>query len=248
MTSRVRRRTKSAAARLRPFWMLFLLLAVLIGVGAYYGATWRGFYPKRITVSGNHIVPASQILERAEISKHANIWLQNTHAAAARVEAIPYIATASVHRLLPAGVRIAVTERAPFAILQAGGTRVLVDRDLRVLQDAGEDSALPVIIIKSYVGGRPGAFVRNADAVRLRNDYETLAEGHIAIRSLSYDRFGDLVAATTGGIKLLLGDDTDLAKKTPLVDPIISQVSASGKRLAAVDLRAPATPVVVYKQ
>lgn len=65
---------------------------------------------------------------------------------------------------------------------------------------------------------------------------------------MHYDKFGDLVAATTGGISLLLGEDADLAKKTPLIDPIISQVSATGKKLAAVDLRAPKTPVVVYKR
>ncbi len=246
--SPVKRRKKSAGARLRPFWILFVMLAVGIAIGAYYAAGWPGFYPKSVRVSGNRIVPTAQILARAALVRRKNIWLQNTRAAAARIEAIPYVKTALIHRSLPASVRIGVTERAPFAVLQTDGQRVIVDRDLRVLQPDTRAWTLPVIVTTLPAVPRPGAFVHDAGAQRLRDDYETLAASHVAVRSLRYDRFGDLVADTPGGIALLLGDDADLAKKTPLIDPILSQVGASGSKLAAVDLRAPKTPVVVYKE
>jgi cell division septal protein FtsQ len=149
---------------------------------------------------------------------------------------------------LPAAVHIVITERKPFAVLQTADGNALVDGDLRVLQPADEPSALPVIVAKHSALPADGAFVKDADAQRLRNDYDVLAQAHVAVRSLKYDKFGDLIAGTRGGISLLLGDDSDLSKKTPLIDPIISQVSASGRKLAAVDLRAPKTPVVVYKR
>ena len=246
--SKVKRRKKSAGARLRPFWVLIVLLAVAAAIGGYYAATWPGFYPKSVTVSGNRVVPTGEVLSRASIARHENIWLQNTHAAAARIETIPYVETAQIHRSLPASVRIVVAERKPFAVLQAAGVRVIVDRDLRVLQADDETRTLPVIIAGAQNALTPGAFVRNPDVQRLRDDYVALAQAHVAVRNVRYDKFGDLVATTRGGIDLLLGDDADLGKKTPLIDPIISQVSAGGKRLAAVDLRAPKTPVVVYKK
>lgn len=233
---------------MRPFWIPFVLAAIAVGAGLYYAATWPGFYPKRVSVGGNRVVPASEILSRASIAVHENIWLQNMHAAAGRIETIPYVKSASIRRTLPATVRISIEERRPFALVQFGGDTVLVDHDLRVLQGGSLALTLPVIAGKDAPAPRAGTFIRDAQIQRLRDDDDALVRAHVAVRSLRYDKFGDLVAVTSGGIRLLLGDDTDLSTKTGLVDPIISQVSASGKKLAAVDLRAPNTPVVVYKQ
>lgn len=232
---------------MRPFWAALAVVAVVLAVAGYYAATWPGFYPKAVTVSGNRVVSSAEILQRAAIAPHANIWLQNTHAAAARIEAIPYVKEARVHRLLPASVGITVSERKPFAVLEYGGQRALVDGDLRVLQPSAGPSMLPLIAGGKSAMPRPGAFVEDPSVQRLRDDYEALTEAHVAVRSVRYDKFGDLVATMRNGIDLLLGDDGDLAKKTPLIDPIVSQVGATGRKLAAVDLRAPNTPVVVYK-
>ena len=49
------------------------------------------------------------------------------------------------------------------------------------------------------------------------------------------------------GLRLLLGSEKDLAQKLALVDPILSQVVGKQRRVAAIDLRAPATPVIVYR-
>jgi cell division protein FtsQ len=228
--------------------MVFVIVAIAAAVGGYYAATWPGFYPKRVTVSGNKIVSTSQILARAQIAAHENVWLQNTRAAAQRIETIPYVKTASIRRMPPAAVRITIIERRPFAVLQTAAGRALVDRDLRVLEPVEQPATVPVIVTKLAAVPADGTFVKDPDAQRLRDDYDALAQAHVAVRSLKYDKFGDLVADTRGGISLLLGDDSDLVKKTPLIDPIISQVSATGRRLAAVDLRAPKTPVVVYKR
>jgi cell division protein FtsQ len=248
MSTRPKRRKKSTGARLRPFWILFILITIAAGAGGYYAATWPGFFPKPVTVAGNKVVPTAQILSRAQIAAQQNIWLQSMGKAAQRIEAIPYVKTARIHRSLPAGVRIVVTERTPFAVLQTSSGRAVVDGDLRVLEPEEAASTLPVIVTKLATVPPDGTFVKDAGALRLRDDYDALAAAHVPVRSLRFDKFGDLVAGTRGGISLLLGDDSDLTKKTPLIDPIISQVTASGKKLAAVDLRAPKTPVVVYKR
>lgn len=247
MSTRPKRRKKSAGARLRPFWILFIIIAMAAGAGAYYGATWPGFYPKPVTVSGNRVVPSAQIFARAQILAQQNVWLQNTGKAAQRIAAIPYVKTVTIHRSLPAAAHIVITERKPFAILQTLAGRAVVDSDLRILQPQEGASALPVFVSKLDTLPPDGTFVKDPKVVHLRDDYDTLAEAHVAVRSLHYDKFGDLVADTRGGISLLLGDDADLKTKTPLIDPIISQITATGKKLAAVDLRAPKTPVVVYK-
>lgn len=242
------RRKKSAAARLRPFWVLIVLLLALGAAGGYYASTWKGFYPRSIRVAGNRVVPRAQILAKARISLWRNVWLQNVGAAAARVQTIPYIETAHVYRSLPAAVRIVVTERTPYAVLRAGGEAALVDHSLRVLAAAPARGELPVFVLDRAIALTPGRFIRREDAVRMRDDYDALQAGHVIVASLRVDRFDDLVATLRDGVRVLLGDDQDLAKKVPLIDPILAQVERRGRPLAAIDLRAPSTPIVVFKK
>lgn len=247
MSPRPKRKQKSGAARLRPFWFLLVLLAAAAAFGGYYAATWPGFFPRAIAVRGNRIVPRSEILARARIVPDANLWLQKMGAAANRIEGIPYIKTARIHRSLPASVSIEVTERVPYAIVKSGPAALLVDRDLRVLQPAPHVSALPVFVQHLAGPASPGVFLKDEAVMRLRDDYDALAQAHVIVTSLRYDKYGDLDAGMRSGVQLLLGDDSQLAQKTGLIGPILSQVAANGRRIAAVDLRAPKTPVVVYK-
>jgi cell division protein FtsQ len=246
-SKRVSRKKKSPASRLRPFWFLIVLVVIVVGFGGYYAATWPGFQPKHVAIAGNRVVPSQEIAQRAHIASDANVWLQDTRAAQRRIEAIPYVKEAAIHRWLPANVRIAVTERVPYAILRAGSKKAVVDRDLRVLQRLDGPAPLPHFITTSGAMPPDGAFVNDPIVQRLRDDYEALSQAHVVVRSVSYDKFGDLIATMHNGVRLLLGDDADVQKKAALIGPILSQVAAGGRRIAAVDLRAVKTPVVVYR-
>lgn len=248
MSRKPRRRRKSPAARLRPFWFICGILVIAAAFGLSYAATWPGFYPARVSVAGNRVVSSRQILERAQIAPRENVWLQNMRVSASRIAAIPYIQTATVKRSLPAGVRIAVTERTPFVRLRYGNQTVIADHDLRVLKVGAGSPALPVLVTGYPTAPAPGSFVKNQNAVQLRDDYEALAGAHVMAALLEYDKFGDLVATMHNGVQLLLGDDRTLAQTATLVGPILSQVAAQGRQVAEVDLRAPKTPVVVFKK
>ncbi len=138
-----RRKLVPAASRLRPFWLAFVIVVAALVACAYYGASWSGFFPTRVIVSGNHRVPAAAIAARAQILPNVNLWLQNMHAAARRIHAIPYVKDVRIHRSFPAAVHIAVTERTPYAVLHYGRGAMLVDRDLRVLAGGGQLELAP---------------------------------------------------------------------------------------------------------
>jgi len=237
------RRKRSAADRLRPFWILLVLFLAVGILGSYYVITWPGFRVRHIIVFGNHRVTSKEIVKRAAFNTRVNIWLQNMSAAAGRIAAIANIGQVTIERAFPAGVTIVVRERIPFAQIRSGTQSVVSDRDLRVLNGTGADG-LPQFIVRI---GLPvaGRYIKDERVVRLRNDYEQLAGAHVVAVALRYDRFGDLVATTPRHVQILLGDDEDLARKGPLIGPILSQTA--GKKRAAIDLRAPATPVVVYR-
>jgi cell division protein FtsQ len=242
-----KRRKKTAAARLRPFWILIGFLAALLVAAGAAAVMWPGFSPKTIEVAGNRRVSRDEILARAQVAPNVNMWLQNPRAIATRVEAIPYVGSADVRRVPPATVAIDVTERTPFAILVQGKQAVLVDRDLRVLQPADAATNLVTFALPGSAPLAPGTFVRTDDASALRTLYDELAAAHVAAVRLEYDRFGGAVATLRDGLRVMLGDDVDTAKKIALIEPIVAQVVRKGKPAEAIDLRAPNTPVVVYK-
>jgi cell division protein FtsQ len=243
------RRRKSS--RLRPFWML-LTLGIVVIAGLVAAATfWPGFAPSQIDVNGNRTVSRSDIIAHAGIATNVTLWLQNTDAAAKRIETIPYVDEAWVKRIPPSTIEITVTERTPLATLALAGDRtdtpVLIDKQLRVLGPVTDPGTLPRFTLAQGLTLDPGTVLTRADAVALRDDYLALLAAHVIPVGLSFDRFGGVVATLRGGINVLLGDDADLAKKLPLIDPILAQAARKDRTVSAIDLRAPNTPVLIFK-
>jgi cell division septal protein FtsQ len=242
-----RRVKRSPAARLRPFRMMIALAGGLLSAGVAYFTIWPGFYPKHLYVTGNRQVSRDEILRRAAFAADRSIWLQDTRGASARIEAIPFIASASIHRLPPDSLTIAVRERVPYAVLQAGGESALADRALRVLALAPDNEQLPVFVLRSNVALVPGRFVAGADAIALRKTYEVMASKGLAPKSVALDRYGDVDAELPDGLHLLLGSPENLGEKAVLANAILAQVVRRQRRVSALDLRAPSTPVIVYR-
>lgn len=247
MRVKARRRKPSAAARIRPFRLAIGAVGTLAVAGLAALAVWPGFFPKDVTVAGNHRVNRDEILARAAISAHESIWIQSTGAMARRIERIPYIRRATVHRVPPASLRIVVTERTPLLELRLPSGDWLADRDLRILQPAYGDAGLPVLILSTDVSVDSGSYLRGSQATRLRDAYERLAAHGIVASQLRLDRFGGLVVTIQGGMQLLLGGDEDLDRKIVLANAILAQVVPKQRRVAAIDLRAPGAPVLVYR-
>ena len=142
---KARRRRRSRVARIRRFWMPIALGTAVVLILLAVAATWPGFYPDQVAVSGNQRVTRSEILAAAAVAPNISIWFQNAGAMARRIEAIPYIETTHVHRALPASIRIVVVERVPFAVLRSGPSAAVVDRSLRVLEPATGADPLPIL-------------------------------------------------------------------------------------------------------
>lgn len=220
--------------------------AIVVG-GFSFAATWPGFDAKQIVVTGNHRVSREEIVARAAIARHVSIWLQNTGAIARRIEGIPYIASARVGRIPPVSIRIVVTERVPFALVESGSDAALVDGTLRVLESSSGEDGLPVLVVRPGINVRPGEYVRMHDAIALRDAYKEIASRQMAPVRLEFDRYGGLVVTMPDGIRLLLGSGADLDRKLTLANAIFLQVVAHRRRIAAIDLRAPSAPVLVYR-
>jgi cell division septal protein FtsQ len=227
--------------------MVIVLCAAVLVVGLTLAATWPGFDPKNVLVAGNQRVSRSEIVAHAAIAANRSMWLQSSRAISKRIEAIPYVAAVAVHRLPPGTIMIVVSERVPFAVVQSGAEAAVVDQRLRVLTAATGDERLPIFALKPGLELSPGHFITQPDAVALRDGYDAMMAARVIPQQLQLDRFGGLIATMRGGTRVLFGDESDFGKKLTLVDPILAQVVRKGRQAATIDLRAPDTPVVVYR-
>ncbi len=234
-------------SRLRPYWIVGVVIALLGTVAIGFALTSPAFRLKKLSISGLARVSRGDVLARAAIDPSANVWLLNKRAIEARIEAIPYVGTAAVKRIPVADVSIAIVERVPAACVRdAAGREVTIDRENRVLQDdCAED--LVAYALRSTVDDRPGAFLHDAELSELEGDDGTLSVQTQKFSAFSHDRFGQLVAMMPGGISVQFGDDGDLAGKERLIGPILTQLGPRAASVKSVDLRAPATPVVEYR-
>lgn len=232
---------------MRPFWWLFALLGIGVVALLTFLLVWPGFNLRHVSVQGNHVVPTDEILRAARIAPGRSIWLVNTRALTGRIGSIPYVESVWIHRLLPDSIAIVVRERVPFAVLQTSDDDAIVDRSLRVLQEPGTGPVLPVFTLSAATPLVPGEYVRSKDAIGLRNAYDTLAGKGMKVTALTLDRYGDLVAELPNGLRLLLGDPSNLETKIALAGEILSQVARKQRSISALDLRAPSAPVIVYR-
>ena len=224
-------------------------LAVLV-YGGYLLAKWPGFNPQTVAVDGNRRVSADEVRSRAAIPLQQNVWLLNKRAAELRVEAIPRVRTAQIHRFLPAAVTIVVSEREPVGCLDAHGAKYLVDETGRVIETGcapPPSSSVPELQLgwPAIAPQQVGATLEGAERIRrLIADARVLATAKLDPARLAFDRFDGLEATLRGGPLVRFGDDQDLPEKAKLVDQILRTYRTQARDLAVIDLRSPATPVV----
>lgn len=99
-----------------------------------------------VRVQGAKAVPAATVLKAAQIPDGSPMAALDPAAAAARIERIPQIASATVRKDWPGTVVISVVERVPAALVPDAGGYAVVDRGGVVFgQSATVRSGLPVI-------------------------------------------------------------------------------------------------------
>jgi hypothetical protein len=245
-----KRRKPSLAARVRPFWILAIVVVALLGWGGAWLANSPWFRVARtgVDVPINSPVSRDQVRAAAAIASDANVWLIRTGSITRRIEAIPYVDRANVHRgqFPQPFVELAITVRRPSACLRAGGRDVTIDATSRVLQNGCASASLPRIDAGAASVPAPGSAVTAADVARLLGDARVLADADLAVRSLGRDRWGGLEAVDVTGVTLRFGDDADLGDKARLVQPVRTGIGTK-RPVRAIDLRAPKTPTVEFR-
>ncbi len=103
---------------------------------------WRiGLGIDQVEISGHRFASDADILDAVDLANVHSVLLLDTAAVRARIERLPWIASATIERRLPNEVGIIVNERTPFAVWRHGARDVLIDRSGRELSAIGRGSA-----------------------------------------------------------------------------------------------------------
>ncbi len=153
VSSRVSR--KGVSQSFGRFGLPLLLCCVLIfglavlGVFGYRTATESNFFKVRsIDVRGNEKTPAEDIrrIVASEVER-PGVWNADLADIKLKLEKFPFVKSAAVSRMLPAGIRVDVIERTPAAIVHLRSGDFLIDGEGAILSGAvGNEKDFPVVL------------------------------------------------------------------------------------------------------
>jgi cell division protein FtsQ len=252
LASRMFRRLTLPLARLRVprFTGVAACLLFLLGAAAYgivrgdhvaaiqaaikdtadAAANAAGMRIAAVSLSGQRQVSREEIFAAAGVTDHSSLLFLNVADARARLEAIPWIAEATVRKLYPDRLQITITEREAFALWQQNGKVNVIAADGTVLAAKVEPrlASLPFV-------------VGNGAAARAR-DFLAVLDRHPAIRDQV--RAAILVAERRWNLRLKNGVDvrlpeTDVEHALETLARFDREKRLLSRDIVAVDLRLP---------
>lgn len=242
---------------------LALLATALVSLGFKESADPR-FAFERATVSGEARTPLSDILYAAGFEKGMNVWLLDTSAAAKRIEALPWIDTATINRAWPNRVSVRVTERQAVVRLRLPAVsaeepmpaEALIDASGRVLAIAAvgdgdpreeQAAALPLIRLDPAPAGlTPGAPMPGDDFQLAYDALVQLRALGLRVSEVDLKPAMGITVTSDDGLRAILGTEDDLAKKVTLFKAIVPKIAAP-ENVVYVDLRSVRAPTVLYR-
>jgi len=134
----------------------------LVGVALLYGAIAGGHVPqvvqasatvvgfgiRDLSLSGQRETSEMAIAAALELDSWSSLIGYDVEAARQRLEALPWIASASVRKAYPGGLVVTVVERTPVAVWQHDNDLSLIDGKGKVITDLADPrfAALPLVI------------------------------------------------------------------------------------------------------
>lgn len=248
---RARVRADAARRRQRRTLSLFALLLVVAGVAVALRSSLFELTDVRVVGTAGERVTAVRRAAALEPGQH--LLTVPLEEAQRRVESLPWVKEAVVHRAPPSTIEIDVTRRVPLLTVETGASSWQVDADA-VMVDGGHVPDTPPIVAS---GADLPELGQPVDSPAIRDAVEV----HTALPAWLRRRVTAYVVSAPGNLTLRLrvppsdpdegeptvvpvrfGGPEDLALKAEVIRLLLPQTA---ERAAALDVRAPANPVVV---
>jgi len=193
----------------------------------------------RIVVIGASHLTNAQVRAASGVHTHDHLLFVDTGAATRRIEQLPWIEAATVHRDLPGTLQVTVKEYIPTAYVRVPGGVMLLAANGHAIARVAHVPAHTVEVRGVRRAPDAGELLAPPDAAGV--------VGHLpaalAQRVAAVDVSGDGIALDTiGNGEIRLGDTTDLASKSASALAVLG--SLGGAHFAYVDVSVPSRPIV----
>lgn len=221
-------------------WWESAFFAALVLVAAFILIRSSLFEVRQITVRGNVLLPARQVVAASGITLGTNIFRVQLAEAQARLKGLALVKDARLRRDLPGTVIIEITERRPLALVNIRGRYWSVAEDgVPLREEPLGTRALPLITGVAPEG--PG--LTRALSILAAFPGQAVAElSEIHVRP---DRY--LVAYTLEGIEVRLGTAEKPEAQGLMLLNILQAVRREGRPVTYIDLSDPEKAVVMYE-
>jgi cell division protein FtsQ len=146
-------------------------IAAAIKDTADSAANAAGMRIATVSLSGQRQVSREEIFAAAGVTDHSSLLFLDVGDARARLEAIPWVAEATVRKFYPDRLQITITEREPFALWQINGKVQVIAADGTVLSNRIE----PRLASLPFVVG-PGAAAAARDFLAVLDAYPAIRD------------------------------------------------------------------------
>lgn len=189
---------------------------------------WSGLDIQEIEISGQSDASESEILDRLAIGPIPSLLTFDLESARERVEKLGWVASATLTKLYPNTLRVAIIEQAPFGIWQNDGALYLIDKAGSIIAEGLRDHFRDL----PYVVG-PGAAERISEFVALVSAEPAIGDRVRAGVLVSQNRWTIIL---NNGIELLLPpEQPEIAMRT--IAALDSEKQLLSREIVAVDLR-----------
>jgi cell division septal protein FtsQ len=223
-------------------WIALVVIAMLV-VGAILWI-WLSdtFYVTRISVAGNALTPAQEIVQTSGIGGQHLLWVNHTAASERIVNGNPAIMRARVDCQLPNRCTIKVQERQPGVAWRFGGAVTWIADDGMAFA-AKRDTDLPLITIDAPQGPAllPG---KEADQ-RIVRSAVAVAKAMPGVRQYKYTTEHGLEFQSKDGFPVYLGLGDNMADRAMMWKAVEAELNALGVTPQFVDLRYPVAPYFI---
>jgi cell division protein FtsQ len=187
-----------------------------------------GFNISVVALSGQHHLNREEILATAGVTGRASLLFFDVADARARLKTNPWIAEATVQKLLPDRLVISITEREPFALWQKAGRVGVIAGDGTVLEPyvAAPYASLPLVV-------GTGAETRAKEFLALLDGFSGL-RGNLRAAVLVAERRWNLWL--TNGIEVRL-PEFEVDKALDQLAALERSAKLSSRDITIVDLR-----------
>ncbi|MDI6710579.1 MAG: FtsQ-type POTRA domain-containing protein [Bacillota bacterium] len=222
-------------------WWESVFFAALVLVAAFILIRSSLFEVRQVTVRGNALLPARQVVEASGITLGTNIFRVQLAEAQARLKGLALVKEARLSRDLPGTVVIEITERRPVALINIRGRYWSVAEDGVPLREESLGArALPLITGVAPEGPGLGRVLKIVAA------FPGQAVAELSEINLRPDRC--LVAYTLEGIEVRLGTAEKPWAQGSMLLSILHAVRREGRPVTYIDLSDPEKAVVMYAE